>query len=65
MSRILKKTAAMMMAAAIGVSMNCQGAAVYAGTNNNITKQTRYAEPEEWNRTEIKAYQFDSTDKFE
>ena len=55
MSRILKKTAAMMMAAAIGVSMNCQGAAVYAGTNNNITKQTRYAEPEEWNRTEIKA----------
>lgn len=65
MNRILKKTAAMMMAAAIGISMNCQGAEVYARTNNNITKQTRYIEPDEWNRTEIKAYQFDSTDKFE
>lgn len=65
MNRILKKTAVMIMAAAIGVSMNYQGAAVFAGTNNNITKQARYVEPEEWNRTEIKAYQFDSTDKFE
>lgn len=65
MNRILKKTAVMIMAAAIGVSMNYQGAAVFAGTNNNITKQARYIEPEEWNRTEIKAYQFDSTDKFE
>ena len=37
MSRILKKTAAMMMAAAIGVSMNCQGAAVYAGRNQGIS----------------------------
>lgn len=65
MNRILKKTAVMIMAAAIGVSMNYQGEAVFAGTNNNITKQARYVEPEEWNRTEIKAYQFDSTDKFE
>ena len=65
MNRILKKAAVMIMAAAIGVSMNYQGAAVFAGTNNNITKQARYVEPEEWNRTEIKAYQFDSTDKFE
>ena len=35
MNRILKKTAVMIMAAAIGVSMNYQGAAVFAGTNNN------------------------------
>ena len=56
MNRILKKTAVMIMAAAIGVSMNYQGEAVFAGTNNNITKQARYVEPEEWNRTEIKAY---------
>ena len=55
MNRILKKTAVMIMAAAIGVSMNYQGEAVFTGTNNNITKQARYVEPEEWNRTESPA----------
>lgn len=63
MNRIWKKTAALMMAAGLGISMGLTGATVYAG--QDTTKQEKYIEPEEWNRTQIKAYQFDSTNKYE
>lgn len=38
---------------------------VQAQTTKAQTAQARYKEPEEWNQTEIKAYQFDSTNQYE
>ena len=63
MRKILKKTATLMMTAVIGVSMSCPKMIVYAG--QRMQMQERYTTPKEWNYTEITAYQFESTDKFE
>ena len=63
MRKILKKTATLMMTAVIGVSMSCPKIIVYAG--QRMQMQERYTTPKEWNYTEITAYQFGSTDKFE
>ena len=63
MRKILKKTATLMMTAVIGVSMSCPKMIVYAG--QRMQMQERYTTPKEWNYTEITAYQFGSTDKFE
>lgn len=63
MRKILKKTLTFMTAAAIGISMNYPNMTVYAG--QRMQMQERYTTPKEWNRAEITAYQFDSTDKFE
>lgn len=67
MKKIWKKTAAVIMAAGLGVCVNFTGVKTYAAElcDQKITEQTKYIEPEEWNQTEIKAYQFDSTDKYE
>ena len=63
MRKILKKTVTLMMTAVIGVSMSCPKMIVYAG--QRMQMQERYTTPKEWNYTEITAYQFGSTDKFE
>lgn len=63
MRKILKKTVTLMMTAVIGVSMSCPKMIVYAG--QRMQMQERYTTPKEWNYTEITAYQFESTDKFE
>ena len=44
MNRILKKTAVMIMAAAIGVSMNYQGEAVFAGPLRGAAVRRRGAD---------------------
>ena len=66
MRNMIKKIATIVMAAGLGISMNYVGIPVYAAHKmGNNTVQARYITPEEWNRPELKAYQFDSTDKFE
>lgn len=66
MKKSLKKVVTFAMAAGIGFSMSVSGSFVYAGQKTeNASKSVRYKEPEEWNQPELKAYQFDSTDKFE
>lgn len=71
MKKIWKKAATIMMAAGLGIAVGVPMHAVCAATDNIVqedssnTKQAKYKQPEEWNKTEFKAYQFDSTDKFE
>lgn len=62
MKKIWKKTITLMMTAAIGISMNYPKMTVCAGQKMQME---RYTTSKEWNREEIKAYQFDSTDQFE
>ena len=71
MKKLWKKTAAIMMAVGLGIAVGFPMQNVYAVTDNIVqedsfnAKQTKYKQPEEWNKTEFKAYQFDSTDQFE
>lgn len=71
MKKVWKKTATIMMAAGLGIAAGFPMQTTYAATDNIIQedssnmKQAKYKQPEEWNKTELKAYQFDSTDKFE
>lgn len=67
MKKIWKKTAACIMAAGLGVCINFTGVSIYAAqlSDQHSVSQKKYTEPEEWNQTEIKSYQFDSTDQYE
>lgn len=57
----MKKVAAWLLAAGLGFSISWTGCVTYAGTNS-IVRQT---EQSKWNQTEIKAYQYESTNKYE
>ena len=71
MKKLWKKTATIMMAAGLGITTTLPMQTVYGATDHTVqadsvnTRQTKYKQPEEWNKTELKAYQFDSTDQFE
>lgn len=62
--KVMKKAAVILLAASIGIGMNTPQ--VFAAVSEDqVTRSARYIEPEEWNRTEIMAYQFDSETDFE
>lgn len=66
MKKVIKKATTMIMAAGLGISMLCPVTPVLAGQKDqNVVKQAKYQQPEEWNKEEIIAYQFDSTNKYE
>lgn len=62
---MIKKTAAVLLAAGLSISMICpQVSAATKLNKQSVQKAAKYIQPEEWNRQEIKAYQFDTTDDF-
>lgn len=63
---MIKKTAAVLLATGLGISMICPQVSAATKLNmQSVQKAARYIQPEEWNREEIKAYQFDTMDDFD
>lgn len=62
--KIMKTAAVLLLAVSVGIGMSTPqvSAAVRSG---QTARSARYIEPEEWNRSEIMAYQFDSETDFE
>lgn len=63
---MIKKAGAILLAAGLSISMTCPQVSAATKINQQaVKKAAKYIQPEEWNRQEIKAYQFDSTDDFD
>lgn len=62
--KVMKKAAAVLLAASIGIGMNTPQVSA-AVRLDQTAGSARYIEPEEWNQTEIVAYQFDSDTDFD
>lgn len=66
MKKIVKKVMTLVAAAGLGIAMSLSGVSVQAEQNTvGIVKNQKDTEAKEWNQTEIKALQFESTDKYE
>lgn len=63
---MIKKVGAVLFAASLSISMTCpQISAATKLNQQSVKKAAKYIQPEEWNRQEINAYQFDSTEDFD
>ena len=61
--RVIKKMGAVLIVAGLSIGMCSPSVSANVKSNintNKITKTVRYVEPEEWNKEELTAYQFDS-----
>lgn len=61
--KIVKRVGMILLAAGLSVGMSCPSASA-AVKIDQVSKSARYVQPEEWNKEELKAYQFDSKDDY-
>lgn len=66
MKKVTKKVMTLVAATGLGISMSFSGMNVQAAqSTGDIVEHKQDTESKEWNQTEIKALQFDSTDQYE
>lgn len=61
--KIVKRVGMILLAAGLSVGMSCPSVSA-AVKIDQVSKSARYVQPEEWNKEELKAYQFDSKDDY-
>lgn len=66
MKKVTKKVMTLVAATGLGISMSFSGMNVQAAqSTEDVVEYKQDTESKEWNQTEIKALQFDSTDQYE
>lgn len=62
--KIVKRVGTILLAFCLSIGMSCPPVSA-AVQIDQVSKSARYVQPEEWNKEELKAYQFDSQDDYE